>query len=167
MKLVFLSPNSLALSFIFLTKDSSLPEMRSAIATVASLPEAIDIPFTISVTLIFSPTFKKIWLPPILAAFSEAVIISSHFKFPFSISSIIRSILIIFVIEAGASFSSLFFWNNISPVEASIIIALLALGAKSSSSALTTGTKRNKNKSINIFFITYHLVKTMLYNLKY
>ena len=52
-------------------------------------------------------------------------------------------------------------------VDASIIIALFALGAKSSSSALTTGININKKISINIFFITHHLVKTMLYNLKY
>ena len=153
-KLVFFNPKSLALVFILFTNCSSLPDTRSASATTASFPDAIATPFNKSSTVIFSPTFRKIWLPPILDAFSDVVIISFHFKLPFSISSIIRSILIILVIDAGANFSSLFFWKSISPVDASIIIALFALGAKSSaSSAFTKGIDISKSKSINIFFI--------------
>ena len=48
----------------------------------------------------------------------------------FSMASIIKSKLIIFVIEAIASFSLEFFSKIIFPVDASIIIALLALFAK-------------------------------------
>ena len=55
--------------------------------------------------------------------------------------------------EAGANFSWAFFSHMISPVDASINIALFAFFARSTSSAFTTViTEKNIIKSINFIF---------------
>ena len=152
--------------FIIFTKASSVPAIFSAIATTASFPLATAIPLNKSLTLIFSFVSSNIWLPPILEAFSDTVTISSQLMIPFSILSIISNIDIILVIEAGTNLSCEFFSNIISPVLASIKIALLAFVAKFNSSALINFIGNNNTTVINTnrnFFIISPLLEFMKY----
>ncbi len=108
-KWVLVIPSSLALSFIFTAKASSLPSKNSAIATAASFPDAIAIPFRISSTVLTSPVSNIILLPPMDLTFSLQTILSWRFILPSSKASIASNIVIILVTEAGANCSSAFF----------------------------------------------------------
>ena len=112
LKLAFVIPSSAALSFIFFTNASSLPATFSAMATAASFPDAIIIHFIISSTVCSSPASKKHCDPPMDAACSLTVTISSRVICPASIASKARRSVITFVTEAGAMASSQFFSNN-------------------------------------------------------
>ena len=108
-KTVFFMPSSAARAFIFETKADSLPQICSARATAASFAEAITTLFTISRTLICSPSLRKICEPPIDVAWAEAVTVSSQPRAPPSIASIMISRVIILVTDAGGRASSAFF----------------------------------------------------------
>ena len=126
LNVVFFIPSSSHLLFIRTTKPSSLPPKYSASATAASLPEAIATPFNNSSTVLISPVSRSIVLPPIFLAFSLHVTLSSRLIFPLSTASIVKSIVIILVTEAGANFSSAFFSYITLPVVGSISKADLA-----------------------------------------
>ena len=106
---MFVHPNSLALSFILLTKASTVPAIFSAIATAESLAEAIIIDLSKSSTFKVVLGSKNTCEPPILEALLLIITSSVKLSSPLSIASSIRSIVIILVIEAGAIFSSTFF----------------------------------------------------------
>ena len=95
-------PSSLARSFILSTKALSDPARCSAMAQAQSLAEDTAMDLSISATLICSPTFRYTWLPPLAAAASEAVTMSSHRIFPPSIASMISSMVMTLVTLAGA-----------------------------------------------------------------
>ena len=109
MNVVLTIPNSWALLFIISTKASSVPPKYSANATAASLPDAMATPFINSSTVLISPVSRSIVLPPIFLAFSLHVTLSCNVIFPLSTASIVKSIVIILVTDAGANFSSMFF----------------------------------------------------------
>ena len=90
-----------------------------------------------------------------LAAYLEVVILSSNESFLSRIASNIKIIVIIFVVEAGYSFSLEFLSYRTCFELASIRIAALALGVTSLSNALTLviGNKHTTIRVINIFFI--------------
>ena len=109
LNVVLVIPSSSALLFIIPTKSFSVPPRYSAKATAASFPDAIATPFKSSSTVLISPVSRSIVLPPIFLAFSLHVTLSSKAIFPLSTASIVRSIVIILVTDAGANFSSAFF----------------------------------------------------------
>ena len=82
-------------------------------ATLASFADATIIAFKIAETGNFSPLSKNTWDPPILDAYSLTVTSSSNLILPSSIPSIVKRIVIIFVILAMGSFSWGFFSYNI------------------------------------------------------
>ncbi|MNV95936.1 hypothetical protein D3C71_1908840 [compost metagenome] len=108
-KCVSFRPNASALLFIRSTNALSEPAIFSAIATEASLPEAIAMPLSISSTVISSPGSRKICEPPMDAAYSLVRTLSVNCSFPSSSASTVSSIVIIFVMLAGGSLSWLFF----------------------------------------------------------
>ena len=73
LKVVFVIPRLAAFSFIRATNPSSLPEMCSPKAQVASLAEPIADALKSSSTVIVSPTSSHICDPPIEEACSEHV----------------------------------------------------------------------------------------------
>ena len=103
-KFVFVIPISLAFSFIISAKFSSVPAIPSAIATQASLPDAIIIPFNKFSTETSSLIIKNIDEYPLcdnLQAFSEIInLSSSESLLSFNKSKTIIEV-IIFVIDAG------------------------------------------------------------------
>lgn len=113
------------------TNASSVPAICSAMATDASLPEATAMPFSKSRTDICSPGSRKIWEPPIEAACSLTCTISSSVMRPSCNASMMRSMVMIFVMDAGGSFSWAFFSYNTVPVDASMSRADTAWGANS------------------------------------
>ena len=113
-------PRDFAFWFINSTKASSLPPINSAIATAASLADAIAIDFVRTSTVCTSFGSRKIWEPPILAACSDIVTLSVHLIFPLCTASYIKSNVITFVTLAGGSAVSEFCCDNILPVDASI-----------------------------------------------
>ena len=137
--------------FIISTKASSVPPIYSAIATAASLPDAIAIPLSISSTVLTSPVSRSIVLPPIFLAFSLAVILSLNDILPLSTASIAISIVIILVTDAGANFSWAFFSYTIFPEEVSINIADLASTCISSLHCTSFGRHIIEVAAINIF----------------
>ncbi|MPM29752.1 hypothetical protein SDC9_76293 [bioreactor metagenome] len=105
--------------------------MYSAIETAASFADAIAIHFVISAAVCVSPTSRNTCEPPIDAACSLTVTLSSHFIFPSLTASYIKRSVITFVTLAGGSFSSEFCSYKTVPVDASIKIALFVLKPKS------------------------------------
>ena len=112
-----------AILFIIFTNSSSVPAIPSAKAIQASLPDTIIIPFNKFSTLTLSLGIINIEENPfedILQAFFDTLNFSSNFKSPFLIKSKATIAVIIFVIEAGDIFCSLFFSNKTSPDKTSI-----------------------------------------------
>ena len=104
-------PSSCARAFIICTKASSLPARCSPSATAQSLAETTATHFSISATVSTSPSSSQIWLPPMEAAWAEAVTGSSREMRPWSTASHTSSMVITLVTLAGsrtawASFSS-------------------------------------------------------------
>ena len=103
-------PSFFARWFILATNSSSEPAMCSAIATQASFALATAIHLIMVSTFWVSPGSKNTCEPPMLAAYSETVTVSSKEIFPASKASKIKSRVMIFVMLAGgicllASFS--------------------------------------------------------------
>ena len=90
--------------------------MYSARQTVASLALCTATAFSRSSTVISSPGFSQIWLPPKPAATSLQVTVSSSAILPPSSASMISNRLMILVMEAGGSFSSAFISYSTPPV---------------------------------------------------
>ena len=158
LNVVFFIPNSWHLLFIMFTKSSSVPPRYSAKATAASLPDAIATPFNNSSTVLTSPVSSNIVLPPIFLAFSLHVTLSSNLILPLSTASIVNSIVIIFVTEAGANFSSMLFsyrtFPEIGSISkndfASILFTPPPLDSSSSLALVNIPTGNNKIDSIII-----------------
>ena len=98
---VFSRPSSSARRFIRSTKAASEPHRCSARATAQSLAETTATHFIMSETESCSPTSSQIWLPPMEAARSEAVTMSSSASSPESTASAMSSSVMTLVTEAG------------------------------------------------------------------
>ena len=175
---VLVQPSSLARAFIWATKPSSLPATASPSATVASFAEAITAAFKRSSTVMVSPGSSHICEPPILLACSLAVITSSTDNSPRSIASIIRSSDIIFVIDAGGSFSSAFisykifpvftsnkiadfaFMSSFVPIAASVTVESIGIFMSDISHSLETAACKDK---FNEHAIATHIIITKIF----
>ena len=129
--------------------------MCSAIATQASLALAIAMHLIMVSTVCVSPGSRNTWLPPIEAACSETVTVSSGEIEPSSTASKIIKSVIILVMLAGCRLSSAFFSYITRPVEASV---RMAHGASISGPSAFTGTITditviNTVSQTTIFFI--------------
>ncbi len=80
-------PNSCAWRFILSTNEVTLPEMCSARATQASLPDATVIPWISWSTLTVVPTSTNILEPSVRQASSEMLTSPSNASLPWEISS--------------------------------------------------------------------------------
>ena len=83
--------------------------MCSAMAQAQSLAELTAMDLSISLTVMVSPTFRYTWLPPLAAAASEVVTVSSMEILPLSMASMISSMVITLVTLAGAKRAWAFF----------------------------------------------------------
>ena len=117
----FLSPSSLALSFIIVTNLLSVSPTNSASATAASLPETIIRPSSKSLTLISSPAFKSKLDPSSELAVTDTLTLSSNLNLPSAIFSFTNKKVINFEILAIGSASSIFSAINKAPEFASPI----------------------------------------------
>ena len=108
-KLVSFIPSPFARSFIMRTNSDSEPATCSAMATQASLALATLIHLIIVSTVWVSPGSKNTWEPPMLAAYSETVTVSSKEICLDESASKIRSSVMILVTLAGCLASWEFF----------------------------------------------------------
>ena len=129
-----------ARSFIRRTNSSSLPAICSAIATLASLPEAITIHLIIVSTVCSSPSSKNTFEPVICLARALVATSSASESSPLASASKIKIRVIIFVMLAGCSCSEAFFSYITCPVEASIKSAARAVIPSLASSPASPGT---------------------------
>ena len=104
-KWVFSRPSSSARSFMRSTKAASEPHRCSASATAQSFAETTATHFIMSETDSCSPTSSQIWLPPMEAARSEPVTMSSSAIVPLSTASATSNRVMTFVTEAGGRLS--------------------------------------------------------------
>ena len=93
---MFSIPICFARAFIRFENFLKLPEIETAAAFAASLPETIIMPAARSLSLSFSPTSRYIELPS--AVISSVKVITRSF---FAASSNVRSAVISFVVLAG------------------------------------------------------------------
>lgn len=70
-------------------------------ATQASLALAMEMHFSMVSTVCVSPGSRKTWEPPMLAAYSDTVTVSSRVILPSSSASKIKIMVMIFVMLAG------------------------------------------------------------------
>ena len=116
-------PRPFARSFIIFTKVPSSPPINSAIATDASLPEAMTMHLIRVSTVWISPSSRNTWDPPIDFAWALVTTSSVRRIFPDCRASKIRISVMIFVTLAGFLGSSAFFSQITVPVDASMRIA--------------------------------------------
>ena len=141
-----------AFSFIRATKASSEPATVSAMATAASLAEAMLIHLISVSTVCISPASKKTCDPPMEAACSETLTWVSGEICPFSMASKIKSRVMTLVTLAMGSLATASFSYRIQPVEASIKTAegqdkVRAVSCVSSASSASAGIqKRGRSK---------------------
>ena len=96
-------PSSSARAFIMETNASLEPAMCSPRATHASFAEPTSAALISSLTVMVSPGSSQIWEPPIDAAYSLQVTVSSIVILPASSASNTNSMVMILVIEASGS----------------------------------------------------------------
>ena len=166
-KCVPVQPSSDARSFILLTKESSEPEMYTAIMLQASLAELSIAQYSRSPRLMVSPICIPAVLPssiiPCTASF-PAVTVSEVDTSPLSTASAASRTVIIFVSEAGSRRSSALYVYSGRPVDSSITMAAAerssgALSSCSSASAAgvsapASSSKLSIRENILIFFIS-------------
>ena len=95
-------PSWAARSFICWTKASSVPARCSPRATAQSLAEAMAMHLSSSSTVRVSPSLSQTWLPPMEAAWAEAVTVSVRASSPRSMASQAKRRVITLVTLAGS-----------------------------------------------------------------
>lgn len=125
-KCVCVIPKACAVLFMTLTKASSLPAMCSAIATHASLPEVMMMPFTSVSTGTSSPSLMNNFEPPVFQAFLLIWTLSSRFSWLVLRYCEMTYMVIILVRLAGLTCLLLSFSLSVMPLWASISMCAVA-----------------------------------------